>query len=97
MLESAQEILAIALPAFTVLLIGFLFKLAYAWTKLIEDQRMQAIVRMLVRAAEQEYGPQSAGDKYDYVVEGLNERHANTGRAAIEAEVYEINREAPAV
>ena len=57
MLETAQELLQIAVPMFAVLLIAFLLKLAWAWTNLIDDQRMRATVQMLVQAAEQEYGP----------------------------------------
>jgi len=92
MLESAWEILQIILPMLAVILIGFLFKLINTWTKLIDDQRTQAIVQMLVQAAEQEYGPMNDKEKYQYVLDGLNYLGIKVGAAAIEAAVFTMNR-----
>ena len=80
-------------PLLTAILIGYLTKLANQYREKIQDERLRALVDELVRAAEQEYGAHAGAVKYGYVVAGLNEHKVHTGRAAIEAAVYNVNSE----
>lgn len=60
-------------------------------TTVNQQQKMAALVRTLVYAAEQLYGKDKGAEKLAYVVNELNKRGFTIDRAAIEAAVHEMN------
>lgn len=92
--EVAVKVLALCLPAIGIVLITSLFKLARAWTKLIEDERIRALVERIVQGAEQKFGPGSGEVKLEAVRGALKQiTKQEVGDVMIEAAVFKLNRE----
>ena len=91
--EVAVKVLALCLPAIGVVLIASLFKLARAWTKLIEDEYIRTVVEEVVQVAEQKFGAAESGEVKLQMVKDVLEKNFKTraGDVMIEAAVYKMN------
>jgi len=82
---------AIMLPGMSTLLVAFLCALAAKYLERLKDERLRELLVMLVKAAEQIYGPGRGDLKRDYVSQQARAQGlGDVAGANLEAAVYEM-------
>lgn len=69
-----EWLMHVVLPGVASALLAAAFALAWQLVERIKDERVRYVVRELVRAAEQIFGPKHGAEKLDYVKTKLKQR-----------------------
>ena len=88
---------AFVVPGLGATAVAFLCRLAATYIQRIRDERLRAVLTVLVKAAEQVYGPGQGEAKREYVLAEARARGLRGAtRGDLEAAVYELKSGAPA-